>query len=69
MSNDLARHSRSGESDLVDTLVVDQRIAGGRAIAGDDVENAFGQTRFKEQLTQTKRGERGVLGRLDKAAR
>ena len=49
----------------------DQRRAGGLAEAGNDVDHAGGESRLERQLTQPKRGERRLLGRLehDRAAR
>ena len=60
---------RAGEGDLVDALVRDERRAG-RAVAGDDVDDARGQARLDADLGEGERGERRVLGGLqdDRAA-
>ena len=65
LHNALAHRCRSGERYLVDVRVVDQRCARDMAIAGYDVDDAFGHASFQRQFAQTQRAERSQLGRLD----
>src|SRR6478752_1090398 len=60
-----------GERDQVDALVLGQRLTCDRPDAGDQVEDAGGQTGLLDGLSEELRGERGVLVRLqdDGAAR
>ena len=52
------------ERDLVHPRIGDQRRAGDRAIAGDDVHDAWRQIERFENLGEHQRGERRLLGRL-----
>ncbi len=54
---------RAGEGDLVDVVVFDQRRAG-RAVAGDDVDDAGRQPDLDADLGEGERGQRRELGRL-----
>ena len=55
----------TGEGDLVDVRVGRQRRAGFLAEAGHDVDDAIRQARFEQQLAQSQRGQRGLLGRFE----
>ena len=62
---DLLPHlGRAGEGDLVDQGMVDERAAGRRSEAGDDVDDARRNPGFEQELPQTERGERRLLGGL-----
>ncbi len=60
----------AGEGDLVDARMLDDRGAGGRAVAGDDVDHAVGNAGLLRQPRHPQAGERRLLGRLhhDRAA-
>ena len=51
----------AGEADLVDVLVQRQRLPGGRAVARDHVQHAFGQAGFGRDLGQSQRAQRRQL--------
>ena len=56
---------RAGEADLRDVRVLDQPPADDRALAGDDVEDAFGDAGFQRQLGEAEHGQRRQLGGLE----
>jgi len=60
----LADLGRTGERDLIDIVMLCDRAAGTRTHAGDDVENALRQARFRDQFAEPQGGQRGLLGRL-----
>ena len=62
--NLLPHLGRAGEGDLVDQGMVDERAAGRRSEAGDDVDYAGRNPGFEQELPQTERGERRLLGGL-----
>src|ERR1035437_10600724 len=71
MDNQLADFSRSSEGDLVNVGMSGQRRPCRLAITGDNVDHAFGEAGFHDQIPETQRGERSLLGWLqhDGAAR
>ena len=54
---------RAGQRDEPDLRMADERVAGGNAVAGDDLEHAGGQELLRE-LGEAERRQRGLLGRL-----
>ena len=64
VDDQLADFGRSREGDLVDVGMRSQRSSCRLAIAGDDVDHAFGESGFHDQFAQTQRGERSLLRRL-----
>ena len=58
-----ANFGRTGERDLVDIGMIDERAAG-FAGAGDDVNDAIGQFGFLENFGEMHRGDGGRLRRL-----
>ncbi len=62
--DDLADVGRAGERDLVDVVVLDERLPDRRA-AGQDVDHARRQVGLGDDLGQHQRGQRRGLGRLE----
>ena len=62
--DELANFGRSGEGDLIDIGVLDHAVASGVTVAGDDVEHTSREASFSNEISQTQRGERRLLGRL-----
>ncbi len=60
-----AHLGRAGEADLRDVRVLDQTPADNRALAGDDVEDAFGDVCFERQFGEPENGKRRQLGGLE----
>ena len=54
----------AGEGDLVDVHVLADGGAGGRAVAGHDVDDAIGEAGFLSQRGHAQGGQRRLLGRL-----
>ncbi len=55
----------AGKGNLVDARVGDERPAGGRTVASDDVDDPGGQVELLQQLGEHQRGHRGLLGRFE----
>ena len=66
LGEQFADRCRTGERDLVDVGVIDQRLAG-FARAGDDIDHAVRQLRFLKNFRQMHRGDAGRLGRFEHA--
>ena len=64
VDNQLAHFRRSGECNFVDQIVRRQSRARRLAVSRDDVDHAIREPGFHNQLAQTQRGERRLLGRL-----
>ena len=64
LADDAADFGRSGERDLVDVGMVDDRRAG-LAVAVHDVDHAGGNPRLVRDLREAQRRERRELGRLE----
>ena len=47
LQNQLAHFGRAGEGDLVHVRMRGQRSAGGLAVAGNDIDYAFGECRLR----------------------
>src|SRR5579862_1187602 len=56
MDNQLADFGRSCESDFVDVGMCGQRGACSLAVSGNDVDYAFGESSFHDELAETERG-------------
>ncbi len=61
----LADLGRAGEGDHVHIHVAAERLAGGLAIAGQDIEHAVGQAGLGGELGDADGGQRRLLGRLE----
>ena len=70
MDDQLADFRRAGECDLVHVRMRGDRGAG-RAVTGDDIDHAWREAGFLDQLAETYRGEGCLFGRLqhDRASR
>ena len=63
LADDAADLGRAGEGDLVDVRMLDDQRAG-RAVAGDDVDDAGRQPRLHAELGEGERGQRREFRRL-----
>ena len=53
MDNQFADFGRSGEGDLVYVGMCSQSSAGGFTVSGNDIDDAFRESGFHDQLAQT----------------
>ena len=65
LKDELANFGRAGEGDLVDVRMRGQRGAGRFAVAGNDVDDAIGNTGFLNHFAEKQCGERSLLGGLE----
>src|ERR1700722_2481268 len=61
LKDDLADFGRAGERDLIDVGMLGDRATGARAHAGDDIEDAIGNSGSADQRAEPERRQRSLL--------